>query len=460
MTRPPRMVYSHGWKLPAVIETTERRCYCISLPDLPEYRAAFLDQMVNLFNWSKWARDTDRNATLVAQYLRNVLLPQLEMEFMCCCDQTSAILQFQIMNQFLIWADFSVNTDINIYAPVTTFETTTGETTAERQGRIDALCYALRGMVDTMCVAAIQILDQQINSINLLAALGAIISGVLGLLSFGTGYVLGFAITSALLYAVGSLAGLVTKPQLENLEARAELACAIRDAIKDLAPTEANLWSTIDGLGGLSDDAMALLSVLQHLHVRAEDSKHIFEAFINALGEGQQLGIAGILPPCECCADTEYVYDYHSGDWTTLDPFVELTTSDIPIADLPLDPPESSGDYRFELVAFDGHLAYAGGSLPSADAIGLIWGVPDEVLGCTLMEVSVGAYDPNYAAGYIFVDRGFGWEYIAGLGLYTSYSVKTASLGLSHILRVAFVLNSSYTSSSEARVAYVRFLFS
>lgn len=291
------------------------RCFCLQLPDDPEYITMLAGKLKELATWTSYEYAGHPGDRTVLVGIWDRVLEQLGAA-MCCCDQTNAILQFQLQAIFNSWSSVTNNTEINIYAPVTTFVSTAGESAPEAAARVDALCYAVGVMVDLMCEATIQILTQQMNTVNLLAAGMAIVAAVAAYFTLGTTIIVCTAISSALLYGFSSLAGIIELPQLNNTSARQELACALRDALMPLAPTEANLWAAVDGLTGLSTDATAMLNVMKLLNTRAQDSKQIFQGFINALGEGQQLGLAGVLPPCPCPTECALFPIEDSGTWS------------------------------------------------------------------------------------------------------------------------------------------------
>ena len=296
----PSKDWAYGYKFPTPVQPYPLRCYCVQIPDAEEYRVAFIDAIMSLTRWYNWARDDDQTAAEVGRYLTQVLGEQLKGDFMCCCDQTNTVLQFQIENIFNSWSALTVNTDINIYSPVTTFESTSGETDPQHNARVDALCYASGAFVDTMCEGALAILQQDDAIKNIFGVITGFIATALALFDFGTSYIIGAAIMSALAFIGSNLDTIISVPQLQNTDARHELKCAIYHAIQSLAPTQANFWSTISGLSGLTTDATAMKNLLVTLNQRAKDEKQIFQAFVKALGEGQQLGLAGLLEPCDC----------------------------------------------------------------------------------------------------------------------------------------------------------------
>lgn len=72
---PSKKQKAAGWILPNPIEGYPLICYCVPIPDVPEYRSAFLGQMAALGKWWNWEKSYtvgDRRATTAAALFRGL----------------------------------------------------------------------------------------------------------------------------------------------------------------------------------------------------------------------------------------------------------------------------------------------------------------------------------------------------------------------------------------------------
>jgi hypothetical protein len=260
------------------------RCYCVEIPDVEEYRAAFYDSIMQLTRWFSYMPDANMSAKQAADYMASVLLPQLVNDMPCCCDkqtlliiQTNITLNTQIHQATIDRFDGSDFTTININAPTDNFD---GDASADREA---ALCMALKNYFT-------QYLNDAINQ----AAVGGFITGAL----FATGLVL-------LLTGVGFIAGLLiisdfallgafvnTYDVAEMTDFVLEIACCATSALKGQAITRATWAGCLDGCapGGGANDLVALLK---------SGLSTNFEAFINVLGQAYLAAQAGV-EDCNC----------------------------------------------------------------------------------------------------------------------------------------------------------------
>jgi len=273
-----------GYFYPDPISPYPLRCYCVKIPDAPEYRRAFLDSVMQLTRWFNYRADRNMSAKQAAEYMASVLLPQLENNMSCCCDaQTSLLIQSNALINTQINAEINARfdgtnfTSINPNAPNDNFD---GDASAAREA---ALCMALKNYFT-------QYLNDAMNQ----AFVGGFIIGAL----FATGLVL-------VLTGIGFIAGLVIISDLAALGAFVnaynlsemtdfvlEIACCATSALKGQAITRATWAGCLDGCapGGGANDLVTLLK---------SGLAANFESFINVLGQAYLAAQAGV-EDCDC----------------------------------------------------------------------------------------------------------------------------------------------------------------
>jgi hypothetical protein len=224
-----------------------------------------------------------------------------------CVDATAInyVTQVDIDNQFNSWSTATSNTQINIYAPVTTFNTTSGETTAQDDFRLSALCYACSYWVDAACEAMKQTIGQGVSLGNIIAIGLGIIAGVLAAasapLTAGASLAVLTAFLSGCAFLGAGVFGFLSNAILNDASARTEVACNLFQQLTGLAPTKANFYAqagsitTVNTNAGLIADGIALL-----INDTGSQEKQ-FDSFINLLGEGFVMAQSGYLPVCDNC---------------------------------------------------------------------------------------------------------------------------------------------------------------
>jgi len=388
------------------------RCYCVEIPDAPEYRRAFLDSIMQLTRWFNYRADPNMSAKQAADYMASVILPQVENDMSCCCDaqtsltiQTNALINAQINAEINSRFDGSDPRTINPNAPADKFD---GDASSARQA---ALCMALKNYFT-------QYLNDAMNQ----AFVGGFIIGAL----FATGLVLA-------LTGIGFIAGLVIISDLAALGAFVnaydlsemtsfvrEVACCANAALVGQPITRANWAACLDGctFGGGADDLTALLK---------SGLAANFESFINVLGQAYLAAQAGV-EDCDCCSAFDLTFDWYNQvddltGWTVIttgdfDPALETTLND------------AAGDYTAELhVNADGFnhdfvFPIAGGFTTGHRATGMSFDVSNADCHLIVFEVSA-ANDPagGDANSKLWVHTDAGWHFVALLD-FTSHTTR------------------------------------
>ncbi len=237
------------------------------------------------------------------------------------------------------WSLATTNTEINNFAPVTTFIETSGDDSTTIQERDNALCFACQKFIDAMCLG----IQETLHQATTLAQLGAVAVTIVGLLlapwTGGASLLYATSIVSAIIYLGAGAFTFLSDAILEDDAARQEVACAMWNALRTLAPTKANLISASSGLTGLGTNATLIAAALTLVINEPTNQQNEFASFINVLGEGLVLANAGVLPACECCLVTDTLWDWYNttddltgwtvGSTTDFDPSLITTCQDV-----------------------------------------------------------------------------------------------------------------------------------
>lgn len=90
-----------GWLIPEqVTDYTDFVCYSFQVPNVSEYRTAFIgavSQLAKWWNWEKSGAPDDRRAAQAAQYWRSLLFPINE------CDEDTGCIDFQPRTPIITW---------------------------------------------------------------------------------------------------------------------------------------------------------------------------------------------------------------------------------------------------------------------------------------------------------------------------------------------------------------------
>lgn len=317
-----------GARLPAVIDPQKTVCISFEIPDADEYRRAVVGHIVLLTKWFFWEHDGSTRATDAARLFARLILETLNVGACCCPDQTKLlqdILQVQQQNftlNFLNqetyyltqWNTYWRNTDTNVYtvynfAPVTTFVTTAGEPSEIANRREDALCYAVAKLVRAVYYEAQREKEGQqaqaslvLGGLSVLAGVGAIVSG-------GATIYLWMGLAATFGEVASGAISAIELADLTNAEVEQEIACALKNAMKNLPPTAASIKAAANAIRGAQppNNTYDKMSNLIADLLTAYPDTELGNTFLANLSEATNPSFAG-LPACQCEAGPEYEF--------------------------------------------------------------------------------------------------------------------------------------------------------
>lgn len=309
-----------GARLPSVIDPQKTVCVSFEIPDAEEYRHAVVGHIVLLTKWFFWQHDGSDRATNAARLFSRLLMETLNVGACCCPDQTKLlqeILQVQqqnftlnLLNQevFYItqWNTYWRNTDTDIYtvynfAPVTTFISTTGEPSEIADRREDALCYAVTKLVRAIYYEAQREKEGQQATTNLVLGGLGILAGVGAIVSGGATVYLWMGLAATFGALASETLSAIELADLANAEVEAEIACALKNAMKDLAPTAASIKAAANAIRGAQppNSAYDKMSNLIADLLAAYPDTELANTFLANLSDATNPAFTG-LPACEC----------------------------------------------------------------------------------------------------------------------------------------------------------------
>lgn len=218
-----------GWILPNPILGYDTICYCVPIPNVPEYRAAFLgtvNQLGKYWNWEMSGQPDDRRATEVASYFRQLF------EDITVSNCASIILQqnpvnpcqlMQSVDSGLTWTlafdyglclptsyEYRYNEDTGIYER-SSDGGLTWEDNTENDNRFNAPATGITGSGDLRCKSAENvtaylqaIIDEIDNAIEtgatIVVLMGIVTAVIAAILTGGLAIPIAISLISALLF--------------------------------------------------------------------------------------------------------------------------------------------------------------------------------------------------------------------------------------------------------------------
>jgi len=171
----------------------------------------------------------------------------------------------------------------------------TGDAPEDAPNRNEALCYAVRVMVDLICAQALEQLGDKQTAITIIGGIiGLIIGGGVGGLLF--------------MIATSFLVGLSEEP-FKDEDARENVACCIVGVLSDLPTTQNNLntAANVCYTSPLQGNEYVIAQALRSSNFASTGN---FLAFVKTLAEGLRLSALWLLEPCPC---TTWEYEFFGG---------------------------------------------------------------------------------------------------------------------------------------------------
>lgn len=422
-----------GYALPENIETDKRKCYCIEIPDEPEYRYAFLNQIMHLMRWFAWEKRKDHSAADAAQVWRNVLSPQIRDEFMCSsCSSYCSQLDVMWINQQA--ADRLAALDTGSYlsfapdAPDTSFSEDSHDATADDIAK----------RINALCLAVSEFLAMELSYWAGLVGLGA---AVVTAISLALG-----PVAPILAISLGSIAGLTyatLSTILSDPEAIRKVVCNMYEGLLGQTISFANFKAACDPSAFPDGNAKTLTLWLQGACQKEEN----YRAFVSILGRDFAASSPDSSNCDNCCATTVYTYNWKDNTPSNSDDVYAISTSDVSPSLIPYDPAPTTPSYIFNFGAFSGGHYFNGSNINTNGNTAFAWTVPEEVTACNLKRVRIGAADSLYGIAYILIKQLGVWSYAGGLGTYdATYSTKDLTLDEGGVTDIAVVYDTALTT--------------
>lgn len=432
-----------GWLLPEVIDP-ETVCFQISIPNEIYHITAFWGCLQQLAEWWNWQRDEDHRATLVAQVWRRTLntahasfvdhncggetmfllrqnpddscqLQQsvdggdtwtLAFDFgLCIPPQIETIgsgVQTLVDN---LWGNATSPTQINVYAPITTWIYTQGESSESQEQRMQALCYAAKVMVDI----AMQALIDAYQGVITLTDLAQAVLGIIGALTVLTGVSAWVGIGAAIAAAALEAFQFLTLDDLENIandEIRQFVACKLLLNLQTRPVTEFAFKTALDAVDTscYTEDEARAIAIMNSVLTNDAQIGDMYRGFINALGESTLAARAGLIGETCICPEETWSYCLPLDQW-----YVMSETQLAPYScDYSVDPRMAAG----EAVEIAGTPVWASADVTGADAQGIARKISIFVPAGTIVESVQMSYDWYVGSGN--TDAWFKWLQVNG----------------------------------------------
>lgn len=319
--------------------------YCIKVNG--EYRTALLG-MLQVFEWlARWesgvdAGKLDKEASLLYQAIVNAPICQGEMMLrqnpsdvcqlqqsfdggetwtlafdygLCLPDWAKGVLDGINLLRDNLWSN-QTPTQINPNAPTDTWVHTSGDTQAESELRLQALCYAVRKVVDIAFDQMVAAYNQDMTLINaaevtlgILAALTAF-EGVTAWIAFGAA--MGIASLEAAQIMVAQDVAIL------NTEAnRAAVACELMQALQARPVSAFALCTALSDAGTVcfSADVQRALILMRATLENDEQCQSLYTGFVDALGNAHLAYKAGLLNASCTCPASAWSYCLPLDKW-------------------------------------------------------------------------------------------------------------------------------------------------
>ena len=320
-----------GYLLPDQIDGHDTRCVCLWIPDVQEYRAAFLGQLYELTKWWIWEKSYepgDTRATEAAKYWFQIIHEGLNMS---CGSGVLDLRQSETdpcliekthngVDWFEAWRfdscggsnnDTQMTTIENQYADILQrlsdlYDGTPGSINSQCPGdffdgdgstaRQAALCMALGTFVKSY-------FEQWRRKAEIVLAGGIVV------LWFGAVPVIGWI-------AVAVIAGLafVTQVALDAArddDAIEDIICCMYDALRGTAINHANFQTSLDSCGFTGGSNSAILRDILAADLPEEKN---YLSFLDALGNSYPLAQSGV-EDCPCGGDWMLDMDLTADGW-------------------------------------------------------------------------------------------------------------------------------------------------
>lgn len=214
------------------------------------------------------------------------------------------------------------NIIINPAAPTETFTSQDGDTDAQRQARVDGLCFASKYVVDAMLEAAFNVCNETATAETATAIAVGVVLSILAaaeIISFG-------ALTPLVVTAIPALLAIIASVNAldcavyQDVDVRAAMQCLMFQNLINRGVTLDNFALAFSGGGCLTGDEADVANVLNQMFQSPAQQEALYESFLNVLAETQSAAMQGATLASCICAATDWCYKWNLteglGGWT------------------------------------------------------------------------------------------------------------------------------------------------
>jgi hypothetical protein len=305
--RDPDVVYYSFHKIPAEdlpAHTVNQISVCLSTDWIP-----VIVGMIKALTHG-WAWSGSDEARLFAKSEALLLIEDLENVCMDCCVDVAASAELAASSLLSAWDGTSTLQEINPNIPDDTWSHSTGDSDATARLRRVALCNGCKIFIDYLCRLITEYVNQAGNLFYIISGIGTIASLIaVAFLGPAAAVVLAVALVAGLGSVGVNALDFWTSTICDNEDIKWQAACYLYNYLKNISITQGNLQAALDAGGNpIGDDWQKILE--GGSLVTNANTKHVFEAFVNAVGEANRAALIGLLVDCPCfgewCRDEDF----------------------------------------------------------------------------------------------------------------------------------------------------------
>lgn len=320
-----------AYLLPDVAAPSGVLYVCVPVPDNLGHILAFLGQLDSLGKAWIWDNDPDHTALEVAAVWANIAAAvRANIDDMIGCGGTMELRQNPDDECQLQWRsspsdswhlafDYglcippyaasiidTLNANnpppVSPYAPADTWIYSTGETPAQVEARVFALCSAARAFINSALDSYIGARDGELTVPEIVSFAGGLALALLPLAGVSIWVIVGIALAKAALDAYIFFSDLIDDSMAQDIERRERMACYLIESLQGRAITPLNFYAAFsDASECLTGDDALVADLLYSMMSNQYQRQSLYEAFLAALGGTTQAINAGATPEdCGC----------------------------------------------------------------------------------------------------------------------------------------------------------------
>lgn len=259
-----------------------------------------------------WAWQGDYEDRIFAKEEMLAIINDLEEACMSCCTDVNGIAEMLSKQQLAVWDGAATPQDIHPLIPDLTWTKATGDLTGDERLRKIALCNACKIFIDYICRIINGYLDQAGNLLSVISGIGLVIVGAAAaFLSAGAALPLVYAMIAGIANAGVHAFDFWVSAICDDEDIKWDAACFLYNYLKNITITQPHFEGAFDAGGSpVGSDAEKILAGVKV--IGGSNWNHIYEAFLNILGEATRAAKAEIIVDCPCLS-TEYCDEMTTG---------------------------------------------------------------------------------------------------------------------------------------------------